>query len=58
MDEKMLKKLNREAKRQRAREGYPAMDLKKVYAAMTPEQKKQFWDMVNSKSKERMTIEV
>lgn len=58
MDEKALKKLNREAKKQRAREGYPAVDLKKVIAAMSPEQKKQFWDMVNGKNKERMTIKV
>lgn len=58
MDRKTYDKLNRKAKRQRDREGYPVMDLKKVVAAMTPEQKKQFWDMVNGKSKERMTIEV
>lgn len=58
MDQKTFNKLNREAKKQRAREGYPVMDLKKVIAAMSPEQKKQFWDMVNGKNKERMTIEV
>ena len=58
MDQKTFNKLNREAKKQRAREGYPVMDLKKVIAAMSPEQKKQFMDMLNGKNKERMTIEV
>lgn len=58
MDEKTYKRLEREAKKQRAREGYPVMDLKKLVAAMSPEQKKQFWDMVNGKNKERMTVEV
>ena len=58
IDQKTFDKLNREAKKQRQREGYPTVDLKKVIAAMTPEQKKQFWNMVNGKRTERMTVEL
>lgn len=58
MDKDTFNKLNRKAKRQRAREGYPVMDLKKVVASMTPEQKKQFLDMLTGQNKERMTIEL
>lgn len=52
MSKQKIDKLARIAEEQRAANGLPTFSFSKLYAAMSPSQKKQFWDYVNHNGKD------